>query len=372
MKIAFVYDRINKFGGAEQVLLALHQIWPEADLYTAVYNQSTASWADVFRIHSSFLQHIPLAKTHHELFPWITPLAFESFSFSQYDVVVSITSAEAKSIVTTPDTLHICYCLTPTRYLWSGSETYRQQPGLGIFSGMSQVIFPRIRERLQRWDWYAAQRPDLYIAISSIVRDRIVSFYERDVAEIIHPPVNTDFFVPLNKTAGADAPFLIVSRFVPYKKIDIIIAACNALGAPLLVVGNGRDEQRLRRMAGKTVHIKSGSLSQEQILSYYQQCRAFLFAGEEDFGIVAAEAQACGKSVICYEKSGMRDIIIDGKTGILLKKNDVETFCSAIKAYTQKTFSSIDCRKNALRFSKKTFQTKIKRFVEENWKVYYS
>lgn len=372
MKIALVYDRVNKFGGAEQVLLAMHELWPEAELYTAVYNKATAQWANVFTVHSSFLQHLPFAKTHHELFPWLTPLAFETFSFKEYEIVVSITSAEAKNIITPPETLHICYCLTPTRYLWSGEEAYQQDPGLGIFSSLSKQIFPLIKNRLKRWDWYASKRPDLYVAISNIVKERIIHYYSQKVSSVIYPPVDTDFFIPSEKETSADAPYLLISRFVPYKKIDVVIEACNQLELPLMVVGSGRDEQRLRSLAGNTVQIISGALSKEQIRSYYQQSRAFLFAGEEDFGIVAAEAQACGKSVLCYEKSGMRDIIINGKTGVFVQKNDKDSFLKALQQFKPQLFSSTDCRNNALKFSKSLFQKKMKQFVEESFKVYYS
>jgi len=168
MKVALVYDRVNKWGGAERVLLALHEIWPDAPLYTAVYDPKRAPWAKVFDVRPSFLQHFPFAKSHHELYPWLTQMAFESFSFDEYDVVISVTSAEAKAIITKPRTLHVCYCLTPTRYLWSGYETY-QETTRGLVKQLHRWMVPHLR----KWDMVASSRPDYYIAISKRVKERI-------------------------------------------------------------------------------------------------------------------------------------------------------------------------------------------------------
>src|SRR3989344_1742019 len=243
MRVAFVYDRVNKWGGAERVLLALHEIWPDAPLYTAVYNSDRAQWANVFKVHPSFLQHIPLANAHHEWFPWLTPMAFESFSFDEYDVVISVTSAEAKTIITKPKTLHVCYCLTPTRYLWSAVDEYKKTGGMAY-----EYLFPT----LQRWDLVSASRPDYYIAISEHVSRRIKKYYQREVEAVIYPPVDTKKFTVDSSqwtVANKGKYFLLVSRLVGYKRVDIVVEAFNKLGLRLVIIGSGWEKRKLKHFA---------------------------------------------------------------------------------------------------------------------------
>ncbi len=370
MKIALVYDRVNKFGGAEQVLLALHEVWPNAPLYTAVYDKQKATWAKVFKVHTSFLQRIPSAKRHHELFPWLTPLGFELFNFDMFDVVISITSAEAKTIITKPHTLHICYCLTPTRYLWSGYTSYQQEPGLGRFSWLSKIVLSLSHSILKKWDFYAAQKPDYFIAISNLVSHRIESFYKRTVDAVIYPPVTMSAFPLAEKTNTEHAPFLVVSRLVSYKRIDIVIDACTKLNLPLVVIGDGKDAQRLIKRAGKNVTFIRNKLTTEELARYYQQCRAFLFAGEEDFGIVAAEAQASGKPVLCYKKSGIAEIIIPGKTGEVFEEQTVECLVNALSQFHLETYDPVACRKQASQFDIVRFKKQISLFVANVLKEY--
>src|SRR4030042_769573 len=190
MNIALVYDRINKFGGAERVLLALHEVWPDAPLFSAVYDPSRAQWANVFRVKPSFLSSFPFAKRHHELYPWLTPMAFESFTFDPYDAVISVTSAEAKGILTKPTTLHICYCLTPTRYLWSGYGNYTRESTLGLPKWATGGALSKSSSLLRQWDGIASSRPDYYGAISRHVEERIRKYYTKGVEQVIYPPVD--------------------------------------------------------------------------------------------------------------------------------------------------------------------------------------
>lgn len=371
MKIAFVYDRVNKFGGAEQVLLALHEIWKDAPLYTAVYHKKTASWAEDFFVKPSFMQRIPFANMHHEWFPWLTPYAFETFDFSAYDVVLSVTSAEAKNIITKPDTLHICYCLTPTRYLWSGYDLYRAEPGLGNMGAIGSKIFRLLTPTLRNWDLIGAQRVDVYAAISNIVEQRIKKYYKRKTEAVIYPPVDTDMFVPETKQQEPTTqPFLVVSRLVPYKRIDIVIEACNCLGLPLIIIGDGSDRRRLEKMAGPTITFINRKLTVARLAHYYQQCQAFLFAGEEDFGIVAAEAQSCGKPVICYKQSGMAEIILPGVTGEIFEKQQSDDLIKILEKFSCKDYDSISCRRQALLFDKEVFKKHMKAFVEEQYTIF--
>jgi glycosyltransferase involved in cell wall biosynthesis len=372
MKIAIVYDRVNKFGGAEQVLLAMHNIWPDAPLYTAVYSPESASWARVFHVEPSFINAIPFARKHHEFFPWLTPIAFESFSFDGYDAVISVTSAEAKTIITKPKTLHICYCLTPTRYLWSGYEAYRQRAGLGIFDGIAMWTFIRFADRLRHWDYIAGQRPDVYVAISEHVKKRIETYYQRSVEHVIYPPVNTSVYDIRRgvEPSRRGLSFLVVSRLVGYKRLDVLVDAFNYLKLPLVIIGTGKDFLFLKHKARPNIRFITKKLTDGELARYYQESSAFIFAGQEDFGIVAAEAQACGKPVLCYSDSGMAEIIRPGKTGELFYEQTVEAIIDVVQKFQPKRYLPDACREQSLKFDTIRFQKQFKTFVD-NQKLLY-
>lgn len=365
MKIAFVYDRVNKFGGAERVLLALHEVWPEAPLYTAVYNKEKAPWANKFKIIPSFLNRLPFSTTNHEIFPLLTPHAFESFRFDDFDVVLSITSSDAKAIITNPNTLHICYMLTPTRYLWSGYKDHLQNPGFGLFNPAVKRLMQFFSPTLRRWDWLTAQRPNHYIAISKTVANRIQTYYKRKT-DIIYPPVDIDKFKPDKLGESEGNYFLIVSRLVPYKKIDFAISVFNELGWKLKIVGNGIDEEQLKKNAFRNIEFIDSGLTDEKLCWYYQNCKGLIFPGEEDFGISAVEAQACGKPVIGINRGGIAEIVRARMTGELYsdhKKSLIDT----LNLFIKRKYSVSACRNNAIKFTKKKFQTKIKAAVENYW-----
>lgn len=365
MKVALVYDRVNKWGGAERVLLSMHDLWPDAPLFTAVYDPKAASWAHVFRVQPSFLQRMPFAKYHHEWYPWLTPMAFESFSFDGFDLVISVTSAEAKTIITKPGTLHICYCLTPTRYLWSGFDIYAKSSwALGAFTPM-----------LRRWDMIASQRPDFYIAISQHVRSRIRKYYHRDVAAVIYPPVDTEKFTIYSSQfteKQKEEYFLVVSRLVPYKRIDIIVEAFNRLGWRLVIIGDGTERKRLKHLANSNIRFVTNHLTDDELVGYYQQCRAFVFAGDEDFGIAAVEAAACGKPVIAFGDSGVGESIAEGHTGIVFHQQSVNALVGALHTFTAQTYDPGLCRQHAKLFDTIRFQIRFKSAVEKIYRAYKS
>jgi glycosyltransferase involved in cell wall biosynthesis len=347
------------------VLLALHEIWPEAPLFTSVYNPNTAPWAKIFKVESSFLQKFPLAKTTHELYPWLTPLAFESFNFDEFDVVISVTSADAKGIITKPKITHICYCLTPTRYLWSGYNEYFCSKALRVFS--SPLV-----SYLRLWDKVAATRPDFFIAISKNVQRRIKKYYGRE-STVIYPPVDIKKFKieNLNLKIQDEIYFLVVSRLVPYKRIDIAIEAFNKLGLPLKVIGTGLEEGRLRKMAQGNIEFL-GNLTDRQLVRYYQNCQALIFPTEEDFGLAPLEVQACGRPVIAFAGGGALESVVVGKTGDFFCPQNKEALLKKVLKYKntrvlREKFKSEECRQNAERFSKEIFKRKIKQFVEEKW-----
>jgi len=366
MNVALVYDRVNKWGGAERVLLALHAIWPNAPLFTAVYDKKRASWADVFTVHPSFLERIPFAKFTHESLPLLTPIAFESFSFDGYDLVISVTSAEAKNIITKPGTLHICYCLTPTRYLWSSYEQYQKQPGLGFLSPVAAWALRQFAPTLRSWDLVAASRPDYYVAISKRVANRIETYYKREATAVIYPPVNTRLFSQKMKLSDANSDasyFLTVSRLVSYKKIDVIIRAFNKLELPLVIVGDGRQKWELKKMAKSNIRFIDRHLTDSELVRYYEGCRAFVFAGDEDFGLAALEAQAMGRPVIAFRQSGIAEIVKDNVTGILFDHQTSASLTDAVRTFMTRKFSAHLCRKRAEEMSEEQFASKIKTLV---------
>ena len=352
-KVAIVYDRVNKWGGAERVLLTLHEMFPDAPLYTSVYDEKNAMWAKIFpEIHTSFLQKIPFAKSTHELFGWLMPFAFESFDFSDFDLVISVTSEAAKGIKTGPNTTHICYCLTPTRYLWSHYNQYFKRAS---FKGMTKPIISYLR----KWDKKAAKRPDVMIAISNEVKNRIKKYYKRD-AKIIFPPVNTTLLY--SNVVNQKKHFLVVSRLVRYKRVDLTIKAFNKLGYPLVIVGKGREGSRLRSKSKKNIKFV-GEVSEKALVKYYRGAKALIMPQEEDFGIVSVEAQAVGTPVIAYSKGGAKDTVIDGKTGILFDEQSVESLTRAIAKFEKIVFNHKYIIKNAQRFSKRIFKEEFKKLI---------
>lgn len=365
MKVALVYDRVNKWGGAERVLLALKELFPHAPLYTSVYNPQRAKWAKKFTVHPSFLQKIPFAANAHEQFALLMPLAFERFQFDDYDVVISVTSEYAKGIITKSKTLHICYCLTPTRYLWSGYDEYFKNELLRFLSKPAVSY-------LKRYDKIASERPNFYIAISKEVQKRIKKFYGKD-STVVYPPLTLASRLKASsvqlKEKNRSPYFLVVSRLVPYKRIDIAIEACNMLKLPLKVVGSGSEEATLRLLSGPTIEFV-GTLTDLELLEYYRNCKALIIPGNEDFGLTALEVQACGKPVIAFKKGGVLETVVEGKTGLFFNPQTPKALGEILKKFDTLKFNKKACIKQAKKFDKetfkKTFMKELKRIIEMN------
>jgi glycosyltransferase involved in cell wall biosynthesis len=348
-KIAIVYDRVNKWGGAERVLLALHKIFPKAPLYTSVYDAKSAPWAKVFpRVVTSFLQRFPFTKSNHEFLAPLMPLAFESFDLTGFDLVISVTSEAAKGVKTKPGTLHVCYCLTPTRYLWSGYDEYFKDT---VFKGITKPIISYLR----KWDKKASGRPDKIIAISTEVQKRIKKYYKKN-SEIVFPPVDTTL-IHINRV-NKRKYYLIVSRLVGYKKVDLAIEAFNKLDYPLVIVGIGREAQELKSKSKPNIKFV-GSVSEKELVKYYQNAKALIMPQEEDFGIVAPEAQSFGVPVIAYKKGGALDTVIEGKTGIFFKNQTVKSLMQAVEKFDRMSFNDRILKENAKRFSFEVFKKGI-------------
>lgn len=358
MRLALVYDRVNKIGGAERVLQTLLEIWPNTPLYTSVYEPKSAPWAASTTVHTSFLQHLPFARSRHELFAWAMPTAFESFDFSPFDVVISVTSAEAKGIITPAHTLHISYLLTPTRYLWSHTHEYLAQTPL-LLRPFSRAIFSQLRV----WDQMAAGRPDRLIAISQTVKSRALKYYRRPVDALIYPPTTLP---PSTSDHPKKDFYLVVSRLVPYKKIDLVVRAFNQLKKPLIVVGTGSEYEKIRKIAGPNVTMV-GKLTDSELVSYYQAAKALVFPSEEDFGLVAIEAQSQGTPVIAFAKGGARETVIAGKTGVFFDSHTPKSLIIAINQFEAGKFSQKHARTQAAKFSTNRFKQTFSKYVEDQW-----
>jgi len=357
MRVAITTDWLNSFGGAERVLQELIQIYPDAPIYTSLYDPSRLP-ADLrdHDVRTSFLQRIPFARRRHQaLFP-LMPHAFEQFDFSEFDVVVSTSSACSKGVVTPSSTFNLCYCYTPPRYLWDLYHAHLK----GRF-GRSLIALAAHRMRL--WDRLAADRVDQFVAISHEVSARISKHYRRP-SEVIYPPVRVDRFRDL-PARDAEDYYLVVSRLVPYKRIDLAIAAANRLGRRLVVVGDGPERAALARLAGPTVDLV-GWRDDEEITELYSGCRAFLFPGEEDFGIAPVEAQAAGRPVVAFGKGGATETVVHGKTGILFDRQCVEDLADAILTLDRWTIDSRACKRNAERFDASVFRSRLGDAVMES------
>jgi len=354
MKVALVYDRVNKWGGAERVLLALNEIFPDAPLFTSVYDAQSASWASCFpEVIPSFLQNIPFATNNHEYLAPLMPISFEHHNLSDYEVIISVSSEAAKGVLTNHKQKHICYLLTPTRYLWSGHNDYFKSRTKKLLA--SPALF-----YLKKWDRHASSRPDLIVSISQEVRRRAKKYYNRDT-EVVYPPFWFDTGVKKYNQQTAK-PFLVVSRLVPYKKVDLVVKAFNKLGLPLVVIGEGREKSKLEGMAGRNISFVS-KLTDDQLINYYANSRALLFPQVEDFGLVAVEAQSFGTPVIAYAKGGALETVVDGETGILFDSQTPEGIIKATYRFLDMSFKPKKIIANSARFSKERFQKEFLNLV---------
>lgn len=368
LRVAIVhYWFVNRRGG-ERVVEALCDLFPQADLFALVADRNALS--PTLRKHkltTSFLQRIPgRARLHRHLLP-LYPLAVEQFDLRGYDLVISSESGPAKGVLTSPETCHICYCHTPMRYLWDFYHEYKNRSGLGW---ARKAIFALTAHYARMWDQASAARVDYFAANSRNVARRIRKFYRRD-ADVIHPPVEmTDFQI----TNCPEDYYLVVGQLVNYKRMDLAIQACNGLRRRLRIVGTGEEYKRLKRIAGRTVEFL-GTLSDEEVREQYAGCRALLFPGEEDFGMVPVEAQACGRPVIAFGKGGARETVIgafdaepavpERATGIFFDQQTIGSVSEVILRFEsfEHRFSPQFIRANAERFGKDKFADKMSRFV---------
>ena len=342
LRVAIICDWLTNTGGAEKVVLALHHAYPEAPIYTSVFDPAGCPELADADIRTTYLQKLPkFLRNWHQLLPVFRDGAFRRLDLSGYDLVISSASAEAKAVIRQPDALHVCYCHTPTRYYWSHYHEYMQNPGFGILNPLIRLVMPSFVAIMRKLDLRAARGVDYFIANSTAVAERIKKYYQRN-ATVIHPPIQTQYFteIPLSKERSG---FIIVGRQVPYKRFDLAIKACNQLGLPLTVISNGGPEhERLKDLAGPTINFINAT-DPEKALAL-SNAEAFLFPQEEDFGVVQVEPLAVGTPVIAYAKGGALDVVQDGKTGVLFKHQTVESLVDAIKRFKKMSFDHAKIR----------------------------
>jgi glycosyltransferase involved in cell wall biosynthesis len=355
MQVALIHDYLNQMGGAERVLLALHDLYPDAPIFTSIYDPERVDPA--FRqcdIRSSFMQRLPLVSKHHQPFLMLYPLAFERLDVREYDLILSSSSAFAKGVVSRPGAVHICYCHTPMRWAWS----YQDYIACEKLAAPARAVLPFFIRRLRQWDQATARRVDHFIANSPVVAQRIAAYYQQEAA-IIPPPVETARY---SISPAQENYFLVVSRLVPYKRIDIAIEACNQLQLPLKIIGAGRDRARLERLAGPTIEFL-GWLPDEQVRGYLARCQALIHPGAEDFGLTPLEAQASGRPVIAYGAGGALSSVIDGVTGLFFHERTPNALAEALARFRSDHFDPLVARRHAEAFDITCFQRRIAEFI---------
>jgi glycosyltransferase involved in cell wall biosynthesis len=362
MNIALVHDYLNQYGGAERVLEALHALYPEAPVYTSLYDRARMpAWFRTWDVRTSFLQHLPVRlKIARLYFAWY-PRAFALFDLRGYDLVLSSSSAFAKGVVPPAEARHVCYCHNPARFLWN-TGAYLKSERVGRLAGL--LLHPMLAG-LRRWDLATNERVDAFIANSGTVCERIRRFYGRE-STVIHPPAAVSSF-PLAQ--GRGAYFLTGGRLVPHKRFDVAVVACTRLGLPLRVFGAGRDRPRLESLAGPTVQFL-GRVSEQDLRTLYRDCRAFLFPSEEDFGISVIEAMACGRPVLAYAAGGALETVMPGQTGGYFERQTSESLAEALAAFRDEEFDPQAIRRHAEQFDVPRFQEQVREFVSSQFSVH--
>jgi glycosyltransferase involved in cell wall biosynthesis len=363
MRVAIVHDYLIQFGGAERVLQSLVALFPRAPIFTLIHDPAvTAGVVDPDRIRTSILQRVPLAKARHRLFPLVMPLLVERFDLSRYDLVISASHSFGKGVITRPDTLHLSYCFTPMRYAWDDSHRYVRE---FTVPNWIRALIPFALTYVRLWDVLAADRVDAFVAISQFVAQRVRKYYGRD-AVVICPPVDCGRYTP---SSAVSDRFLIVSRLLPYKRLDLAIEAFNRLHLPLDIVGTGPEEARLRALAGPTVKLH-GFLPDTEVARMYERCRGFIFPQEEDFGITVLEAAAAGRPAVAFAGGGALETVIDGTTGVFFREQTVDSLSLAVEELLRRPFDPARIRAHALQFDVEHFRVRFMQLIRQAWEAF--
>lgn len=357
LRVAIVHDWLTGFAGADRVVDQIKKTFPDAPIYTLVYDPSRfPAYFQKYDIRTTYIQKIPFATKLYKNMLTLMPLAFESLDLTQYDLVISSCSSCSKGVITRSDAVHICYCHTPTRYLWDMYPVYLHNAGI-----LKRILMPGMIHKMRLWDYQAASRVDHFISNSAYVAQRIQKYYRRK-SDVIYPGVRMD-------TSAFEAQedyYLVVSRFVRYKRIDLAIEACNRLKKRLVIIGDGDEYRSLKRIAGPTIEFK-GNLSDDEIRVWYRKAKAFLFPGEEDFGITPIEAMSAGIPVLAYGRGGATETVVDGKTGLFFPEQTVESLCDCIVQFEEKgvAYTREEIRVHSQKFSEERFRNEIEQYCYE-------
>jgi glycosyltransferase involved in cell wall biosynthesis len=362
LKVAIVCDWLTGIGGAERVVHELHLLYPDAPIYTSQYDASAFDWMEGVDIRTSWLQRLP--KSLKKFLPLLRAYYFSRLDLSEYDLVLSSSGAEAKGVRTGPNTLHVCYCHSPTQYYWSRYDDYLEKPGFPRgFNWLAKLGLRFLVGPLKRWDRRAAKRPDVMIANSNHTKAMIKRYYRRD-AELVYPPVQTDRF-KLPAKPELRHGFVAAGRQTPYKKLDLAIQACDELKVPLIVIGDGPEHKKLEKMAGRST-IFLTNVNDNQIVEHFQSALGFIFpTNVEDFGVVAVEAMAAGTPVIAYNKGGPLDYVVPNKTGILFDRLSVKSLISALEAVISKNWDYQQISSQAAEFSVNVFRQNMQNYIDK-------
>lgn len=361
-RVALVHDWLNQQGGAENVLEELVHLYPGAPVYTSMYDRRAMPDAyQAWDIRTTFMQRLPGVTRHHQKYLAAYPLAFQRIDVSNYDLVLSNKSAFCHGVQSTSDhgrALNVCYCLTPTRFLWL-FDHYRERENIG---GVAGAALQPLLAHLRRWDYAAAQRVDHFVAISSEIQRRIGEIYHRE-SVVIHPPVDTDYFRPAGAQTAGDY-YLIVSRLIPYKRIDLAVQAFATMpDKKLVIVGDGRDRAALAAQATPNITFL-GRQPRERVRELMQGCRAFLFPGLEDFGIAPVEALSAGRPVIAFAGGGALDTVAPGETGEFFTDQSAESLRAVVDRFDDAAYDPVTCRRQAERFSTAQFRTRLTTYID--------
>lgn len=359
--MAIVHDFFCNLGGSDQVAAILHQLYPDAPVFTLVVSDRSRG-SDLLKgmdLRFSFIHRLPLARRWHEPYLPLFPLAVESLDLNGFDLVLSSSHVCAKGIIPPPESLHLCYCYTPARYVWDLYPVYarRLNPLLRWYAAL-------VMHRLRLWDVSTCSRVDQFIAISDFVAQRIRRYYGRS-STVIYPPVDTGFFTPGEEREDY---FLVVSRLTAYKRIELAVEAFNRLKRQLVVIGDGPERRRLQAMAGPNIRFL-GAVARDQVRRSMRGCRALVFPGKEDFGITPVETQATGRPVVAYAGGGALETVVDGVTGVFFEDQTPEALCEAVDRASKLSFDQDAVRNHALQFDREVFCGKMMDFVERTWRL---
>ena len=365
-KLALVHYWLTGMRGGEKVVQSICKLFPEIDIFTLVYNKAKISESiNQHKIYTSFIQKLPFARRAYQTYLPFMPVAIEQFNLSDYDIVISSESGIAKGVLTKPETCHFCYCHTPMRYLWNMYFDYLENENIRFIKrGIIEIFFNYLRV----WDLATSFRVDYFICNSQNVRKRILKYYNRD-SEVIYPPVDVD---NMKFETRKQDYYLMVGQLVSYKRVDLAIKAFNVLGKELIIIGEGSEYKKLKKIAKNNIRFL-GWQSTDNLKKYYAMAKALIFPGEEDFGIIPVEAQASGTPVIGYGKGGLLETVIKGKTGMFFNRQDHKDIIDTVENFesVSSKFDPYEIRNNSMRFSKKSFENKLSRFLEEKYQEYY-